>query len=105
MPIAMRILESGLLKKGFTKTNKSHKVLYYVTEDGVKTSILTHYSHGAAGKVVADRLIGAMARQCKITSKQFRELVDCSLTRQGYERLLLKKGILEQKDISSDNDP
>ena len=99
MPIATRELESGLLGKGFTKKNKSHKVLCYVTECGVRTSILTHHSHGASGKEVTDRVISAMARQCQLSSKQFKKLVDCSLTRQAYECLLLEKGVIEQQDI------
>ena len=98
MPTAIRTLRSGLEAKGFVRKNKSHKVMSYVTEGGVRTSVITHYSHGASGKEVDNGVISAMARQCHLSPKQFKELVDCALSQGEYESLLLERGIIEQSD-------
>lgn len=94
MPLQTRHVESRLINKGFEKRNKSHKTLRYVTSSGVRTSIITHYSHGASGKEVHDGEVGAMARQCKVSTSQFKQLVSCALAREEYEALLLKQGDL-----------
>lgn len=103
MPVANRTLRSGLEAKGFVRKNKKHKVLSYVTESGVRTSVITHYSHGADGKEVADGVISAMARQCHLSSRQFRDLVDCALSQREYESLLLERGIIERPALETDN--
>ncbi len=94
MPLKTKEIESGLLRKGFEKKNKDHKTLRYVTIDGVRTSVITHYSHGSSGKEVYDGEISAMARQCKISNRKFKQLVDCKLTREAYEELLHEYKIL-----------
>ena len=94
MPIGT--LRSGLEAKGFVRKNKAHKVMTYVTRGGVRTSVITHHSHGASGKDVDDGVVGAMARQCKLTARQFRDLVKCDLSREEYERLLVEGGFMER---------
>ena len=78
-------------------------VLSYITEGGIRTSVITHYSHGADGKEVADGVISAMARQCHLSSRQFKNLVDCALSRKEYEGLLLERGIIERPTSENDN--
>ena len=95
MPIPNREIQSGLRRKGFVQKNKGHKTLRYIASDGTRTSIFTHYSHGSGGRDVKDRVIGMMARQCKISTKQFRQLVGCPLTIQAYEELLCQRGVLQ----------
>ena len=102
MPIATRKMKSGLLAKGFVLRNKKHKAMYYVTEDGVTTSIITHFSHGASGKEISDRVVRAMAGQCKLSFQEFQQLVKCTLTRNEYEHLLLDQGIIEQPNVQCD---
>ncbi len=96
MPMAIRTLRSGLEAKGFVRKNKSHKVMSYVTEGGVRTSVITHYSHGASGNDVHDGVISAMARQCQLSTQQFKDLIDCDLSREEYERLLFEGGFIER---------
>lgn len=95
MPLKTRAVEAGLSSKGFVKRNKHHKTMRYVTSDGIRTSVITHYSHGASGRQVLDRDVSAMARQCKISTKQFKQLVSCELTREAYECLLRERGIVD----------
>ena len=94
MPLQTRRVESGLINKGFQKKNRNHKTLRYVASSGIRTSVFTHYSHGALGKEVRDGEVGTMARQCKVSTNQFIRLVSCELGREEYEALLLKKGVL-----------
>ena len=56
--------------------------------DGTETTIVTQCSHGAPGQDVPDGTLGAMARQCRLSGAQFRRLVDCTLERKSYEKLL-----------------
>ena len=83
---------TSLQNKGFVKKNKDHKTFRYIMLDGTGTSIFTHYSHGSSGRDVNDGVLGAMARQCRISSKQFRQLVECPLKRDAYEELLRESG-------------
>ncbi len=89
MPVKIRKLEKGLKAKGFTRKNSNHIVMTYVTESGLRTSVITHFSHRASGKEVSDHEMGKMAKQCELSIKQFMELVDCTLSRKEYEKLLL----------------
>ena len=43
-------------------------------------------------KSIKPKTYGSMARQLKLTISQFDELLDCSLSRSGYETLLRKAG-------------
>ena len=36
-----------------------------------------------------------MARQCGISKVNFERLIDCSLSQEGYENLLIDRGIME----------
>ncbi len=63
----------------------------YVTESGAETTVFTYFSHRAGGKDVSAGEIGSMARQCRITTKQFRALVECTLSRTEYEEILVRK--------------
>ena len=95
MPLPNGKIQSGLQKKGFVKKDRSHKTFRYIALDGTQTSVFTYCSHGPRRRDVKDGVIGAMARQCKISTKQFRQLVGCPLAREKYEELLCKCGILE----------
>ncbi len=51
-------------------------------------------SHGTGKKIIDDYLLGLMAKQCKITKKQFLELIDCPLNRDDYETILQKQMLI-----------
>ena len=94
MPMTTRKIESSLQKKGFIKEDKKHRIFRYIAEDGTKTSIFTHTSHGRSGEVVHDGIISTMAKQCKISAIQFKRLVLCSFKRKQYEKKLRNNGAL-----------
>lgn len=95
MAFSKRDVESGLTNKGFSKENKKHKVFRYIALDGTETDIYTHCSHGSGGEDIPDRLIATMARQCKLTSSQFKDLVKCPFSTEDYENVLQRGGFLE----------
>ena len=96
MPMPTGTLRPGLEARGFVRTSKADKVMTCVTRGGVRISVITHHSLGASGKHVADGVVGAMARQCKLTARQFRDLVKRDLSREEYERLLVEGGFMKR---------
>ncbi len=91
MPIKKRVVLAGLMAKGFVKKNKSHVVMSYFLERDSKPSVITHLSHKASGKDVNDLEISLMAGQCKLTNQQFINLVECTLSKDEYEKILIGK--------------
>ena len=85
-------VERALEAKGFRRRESHHSYFVYYTEDGIKTPVWTKTSHGKGSADIPDNLFSRMARQCKLLSADFRALVDCSLSRAGYEALLTRKG-------------
>jgi predicted RNA binding protein YcfA (HicA-like mRNA interferase family) len=77
MPRPAREVMASLEKKGFTKKENDH-TFFHLWVDGKKTTVYTKVSHGE--KEIHDNLLGAMARQLRLSKKQFLELVDCPLT-------------------------
>ena len=89
MPRSAREVTTALLQKGFRKRHNDH-AFFHLWVAGQKTPILTKVSHGE--KEIGDGLLGRMARQLRLTGKQFRELIDCSLTGEQLIRLLQDNG-------------
>lgn len=85
-------VESSLAKKGFVKvTDKDHRYfrLYY---EGKYTGIYTKTSHGSGYKQLGDNLVSSMAKQLKLQTREFAELVDCTLSQAEYLALLASRG-------------
>ena len=85
-------VESVLKAKGFRRRESHHSYFVYYTEEGIKTPVQTKTSHGKGSADIPNKLVGRMARQCKLRTAEFRALVDCSLSQAGYEALLTRKG-------------
>lgn len=86
-------VETSLMGKGFNCSRATdHNYFIYHTLDGRKTPIKTKTSFGHKPKDIAGDLLRAMARQCKISTDQFLQLIDCPLSRQDYEDLLNRDG-------------
>ena len=84
---------SALETKGFKfQGDRSHDY-YWLYVDGIKQQINTHISHGSRHKTLGDDLVWSMAMQLKITTKQFRELVQCTLSEDAYISLLRSRQI------------
>lgn len=92
MPKPAREVSAALGRKGFATREGDH-AFYHLYVGGKKTSIYTKISLGE--REIHDGLLGAMARQVKLSRHQFSELVDCSLTHDGYVKLLIKGGMVE----------
>lgn len=89
MPLPTRQVVNGLERKGFEeKPGKKHRNFRYYTTEGIKTAVVTHVSYGSSGKQIPEKVISKMAGQCRITTPQFKELIECQLTRESYEELL-----------------
>ena len=91
MPKHRKDVEAALEKKGFIAHDGDHTFYVYHTSDGRKTLAKTKVSH--SGKDIPDNILAQMARQCKVTGPQFRDLVDCPLSREQYEAILAGQGL------------
>lgn len=65
-----------------------HVFLIYETVAGYKTEIRTRVSYQSGGGDIGDNLLGVMARQVKLSRRDFEQLIDCPLSRDGYEAKL-----------------
>lgn len=87
MPLAQDKVEKALRAKGFRKSDNDHRYFVFYDVHGGKTTIKTKTSHGR-GITIGDSLVSEMARQCGVTRAEFRDLVECPLSRERYEHLL-----------------
>lgn len=92
-----RIILNGLKRKGFTVLyGADHIVLSFVDQNGkIAHNVRTKLSHDSSGATIGAELIARMAKQCFLTTKQFLELVDCTMTAKEYCRILTEKGELD----------
>ncbi|MBA3756882.1 MAG: hypothetical protein H0X02_11920 [Nitrosomonas sp.] len=87
MNLKTRDVEAALDRKGFTRSTGDHNYFIYFVGDK-KTSVFTKTSYGQ--KDIGDSLIGQMAKQCKLSKKDFLRLVECTLPHDGYHALLVE---------------
>jgi predicted RNA binding protein YcfA (HicA-like mRNA interferase family) len=92
MPLERSDIEAALEKKGFARSKGDHRFFTYYTIAGIKTSVWTKTSHGTKYKTIDDGLVGKMAKQCGLTSPQFKQLIDCPLGRKEYESIVIDSG-------------
>jgi hypothetical protein len=74
-------VESGLKRKGFEPSDNDHS--YFTLYIEGKKEASTHISLGDNFDVRADE-IGFMAKQLGISNQDFRDLVNCPLSTEGY---------------------
>jgi|SRR5271166_197071 len=74
MPKGKKVVEQGLLSKGFERTEADHHRFIYWSLEGKKSTAATKTSH--SGKDIVDSILSQMAKQCGLTMKLFRDLVD-----------------------------
>ena len=80
-----RDIDAALRKKGFTRKNDGKHLRYsFILPEGSKSGITTLISHGAFSETIGAPLISQMARQLRLTKKQFLQLIDCTLDEEGY---------------------
>lgn len=98
MPRPANDVASGLCKKGFESRENDH-TFFHLYVDGRKSIIFTKISHGE--KEIGDRLLAMMARQLRLSRKQFLDLIDCPLAKTQYVSLLRNAGVLANSDQST----
>ena len=82
--------------KGFVRQEGRHVFfVYHTRKTKLKTSVWTMMSHGNSGADISKSLSAKMAKQCRINKAEFGRLIDCSLSQEGYENLLIDRGIIE----------
>jgi hypothetical protein len=86
MTRARKDVESGLRAKGFQKSDGDHHYFIYYDLCGKKTPVKTKTSH--SGRDLDDSLLGMMARQVRLSKRQFLDLLDCPLSRQDYDLIV-----------------
>lgn len=83
----------SLLKKGFIKIEKDHHYYEFWYED--KMVARTHISHGTE-KPIHDGLIASMSRQCQLKASEFRNLINCPLSKERYIKKLKESGAIDE---------
>ncbi|MES2327955.1 MAG: hypothetical protein V4539_00040 [Bacteroidota bacterium] len=81
----------SLLKKGFRKNEGDHHFYLYYYNGKVITK--TKVSHN--DQDIGDDLISKMYKQCKVTKKQFLDLINCPLDESGYIEILKEQDLLK----------
>lgn len=92
MPRKQAEVERSLTNKGFVAGGGDHNYFFYYSKSGKKTIIRTKTSHGS--REIDDNLLAQMAKQCKLSNKDFSLLVDCPLSREDYELRLVMQGVV-----------
>jgi predicted RNA binding protein YcfA (HicA-like mRNA interferase family) len=95
MPRKQNDVEKSLLMKGFKAKEGDHNYFNYYSKAGKKTAVFTKTSHGA--REIDDNLLSRMAKQCKLSNKDFNLLVDCPLDRDAYEAKLVAQGAVQKE--------
>jgi len=87
-----RQVENALCKKGFRKSNASHRKFVFHTSSGKKTSVWTQTSHGSGHSDISESNLRKMAGQCRLSLEEFRRLMQCPMSLEEYECLLKQRG-------------
>ena len=98
MPLEVRDIERSLPRKGFVR--KASKDIYFSFEfEGKDWGISTFVSHGQ--REIGDSLAGKMARQVKLTKRDFVRLVECPMDHDEYVTKLRELGNLPPASTKS----
>jgi hypothetical protein len=85
-----------------------HHPYYYFYRDGKKTRFYTFISHGKPNDDVGDNNVRSMKMQLGLgTMQQVRDLVECRMSKEGYETALIGSGVLQpaQKPQAAEGGP
>ena len=93
MPRKQSDVEKSLQAKGFRAREGDHNYFNYYSKAGKKTAVFTKTSHGS--REIDESLLSLMAKQCKLSNKDFGLLIDCPPDRDTYEAKLVARGSAE----------
>lgn len=84
-------VKSSLSKKGFIDEGGDHHYfVYYV--DGKRTQVFTKTSRN--DQDINDNLISMMAKQTHLSIKDFKDLINCPLSKECYKEILKNNNII-----------
>jgi predicted RNA binding protein YcfA (HicA-like mRNA interferase family) len=92
--LKVRDIVSALLAKGFARSNRDHNYFFYYFNQK-KSRIYTKISHGETD--IDPHLISQMSKQISLTTKQFKQFVDCPLTAEAYKEHLLARRLISEE--------
>jgi hypothetical protein len=78
--------------KGFEPKDGGKHILYHYYHEGKKTQVYTFMSRPPG--MLNDYLISNMAKQTKLDKKDFLDLVECRLKKEGLLQIYLSEGIV-----------
>lgn len=76
-------LHAALLSKGKTTEDRSSHHVFYILEIDGKRYRATKVSHSAHGQM-SDELIGAIAREMHLKTKELKDFVNCTISRDEW---------------------
>ena len=89
MPFGTREVRNALTgKHGFVEDPSGHHRKFTRWHNG-QAIAWTHISHGARGQEVSDRVLGAMARQLRVSGPTLRGAISCTIGPEGFLQALL----------------
>lgn len=91
-PVKRDKVISGLQRKGFEREPGDHEFFVYRFTNGKISRSRTKVSRGTNYAEIGDSLIGPMAKQCGLSMNEFRELINCPLSRDSFEQIISSKG-------------
>lgn len=86
------VVVKALIRKGFQRSDTDHVKLYYINTAGKKTRVWTKASHGGKQSEISPSNLSKMAKQCKLSGQDFEKLIECPLSREMYEDMLITAG-------------
>ena len=86
MPQKARDVKKALETKGFREQKRDHWY-YHFYHNGKKSQIYTKISYGETD--ISNMLCSAMARQIKLSGRQFESFIECTLTGEMYLKVLI----------------
>lgn len=82
----------SLCKKGFSEQDGGDHRYFRLLQDGKDTGIFTMVSRGGRKyRTLGNDLVSKMAKQLKLQTKEFVQLVECTMTGDAYVALLREK--------------
>ena len=89
-----RIVDAVLCKKGFLRESDGDHIRYFLPNaTGTDWIVRTKISHDMKGSTIDAWLLSQMARQLRLTKKQFLDLIDCTLDEDSYREMLRKEDL------------
>lgn len=98
-------IESALAAKSFVREDTHHRYFYH-EHQGKRTGVTTYTSHGSGFKTYGDPLLRSMRQQLHLdTVAQLADLVNCPMSRDGYNAHLKGKGLLPESEKTTSTSP